>query len=238
MPIVFEALNEFKSAIEEVNALLNLACEHERLSYNAILKSAILLLSAKVEAFLEDILKEYIEKINALKLGRKIPSELTLQHLVHKIKQAKQITEQLDSITKKQGTREDKYDSMVTLFISLSELLRGNVIDIDNLKIPISFDYGKHGANAIERLFVLIGIDNVFDILNVMSVEISNINIKEQINTLIDLRNPIIHRDEDTGLTVKDVDGYVQVMKLFADKSTELLTICLICINYNKRKVI
>ncbi|MBF0538070.1 MAG: hypothetical protein HQL03_07440 [Nitrospirae bacterium] len=238
MPVVFEALNEFNNAIEEVNALLKLAHAHTHLSYNAILKSAILLLLAKVETFLEDILEEYIKKINDLKLGKEIPSELTVPHLVYKIRQTKQITEQLDGSIKKTGTNKDKHDSMVHLFNSLSELLRDNIINIDSLKIPISFDYGEHGASAIKKLFVLIGIDNVFDMLNMMSVNISSINIKEQINTLIYRRNAIIHRDEAfDDLNLKIVDDYVSIMRLFANEITELLTIWLVYI-YSKRKVI
>ncbi|MES0336129.1 MAG: HEPN domain-containing protein [Candidatus Magnetobacterium sp. LHC-1] len=241
MPIVFEALNEFNSSIKEIKALLKLASEHEHLSYSAILKSAILLLSAKTETFQENILNEYIEKINALKLGKDIPPELTRQHLIYKIKQTKQLTEKLEKSTKKQVTHKDDSDSMVAEFIGLSEQLseqlKDNVTEIDRLKIPISFDYGEHGAKPVKNLFSLIGIANVFDMLNLMSVDLSSINMKEKFNTFTALRNTIIHRDEASDLSMETVNDYVTIMTLFASEIAELLTIWLVFTDRKRRAV-
>ncbi len=90
MATSFEALAGFDVALEEVNILIKSALKNEKneLYYKAINKSAILLLAAKFEAFIENILEEYIAKLNSMNLvNRLIPDDIKLQHSFMQIEQ-------------------------------------------------------------------------------------------------------------------------------------------------------
>ena len=103
---------------------------------------------------------------------------------------------------------------------------------IDSVKIDNSFDYGKHGQNAILKLFSRIGIEDIFEICTIYEIEESlsaepetaqMIDIVADINSMTHIRNNILHTDATPNLTHSQILEYKKHLVLFADKLVQVL---------------
>lgn len=214
MSTSFEALSEFDAALKEVNILIKSASKNEKndLYYKAINKSAILLLAAKFEAFIENILEEYISKLNQLKLSNiKVPQIIKLNHSFNK----------MDRIHSCKGHRH-KLTEIEELFKELAKLWSSRKTIFKSIEIPISFDY-KHGEREIEDLFAQVGMTNILD-ADIISKNKENIDIRGKINSLTHLRNNIIHEDATPTLTHIEITDYLEALQEFAETITNLLS--------------
>ena len=213
MSTSLEALSEFDVALEEVNMLIKSASKNEKnaLYYKAINKSAILLLAAKFEAFIENILEEYIAKLNKLKLSNiKVPQIIKLNHSFNK----------LDRIHSCKGHKQ-KLSEIEGLFKEMSVLWSSRKQIFKSIELPISFDY-KHGEKEITDLFIQIGMTNILD-EEIISNKKEKIDIRGKINSLTHLRNNIIHEDATPTLTHLEIRDYLESFQKFAEKITDLL---------------
>jgi hypothetical protein len=213
MSTSFEAFSELHVALEEVNMLIKSASKNEKndLYYKAINKSAILLLAAKFEAFIENILEEYISKLNQLKLSNiKVPQIIKLNHSFNK----------LDRILSCKGHKH-KLTEIEGLFKELSVLWSSRKQIFRSIELPISFVY-KHGEKEITDLFIQIGMTNILD-EEIISNKKEKIDIRGKINSLTHLRNNIIHEDATPTLTHIEIRDYLESFQKFAEKITDLL---------------
>jgi len=214
MSTSFEALSEFDTALKEVNILIKSASKNEKndLYYKAINKSAILLLAAKFEAFIENILEEYISKLNQLKLSNiKVPQIIKLNHSFNK----------MDRIHSCKGHRH-KLTEIEDIFKELAILWSSRKQIFKSIEIPISFDY-KHGEREIIDLFTQVGMTNILDAA-IISKNNEKIDIRGKINSLTHLRNNIIHEDATPTLTHIEINDYLEALQKFAEKITDLLS--------------
>ncbi len=216
--------NDFKTALEEVEALIEAAKEFENNNenkYSACKKSALLLLTAKFENFVETVAEDYINKINMLNItSDKIPDILLLNHTF-------QALEEVEKIKHKQEKVKNTFKELSLIWSETNKPVA--------LKITCKFNYGSHGEKQLKKLFTTIGIDDIFSEVKVLqkqetllaNEEEEEIDIKESFNSVTGLRNNIIHQDASPSIGIESVEQYKEHLKLFAEE--------LIC--YLERKI-
>ncbi|WP_342506110.1 MAE_28990/MAE_18760 family HEPN-like nuclease [Sporosarcina sp. FSL K6-2383] len=217
MPNQLESFTKFNKALEEVGRLMGLAsiCEDMQSEYAALNKSALLLLTAKFEVFVEDIVEEYVENINSMNVANLLISEqLKIRHSITRIKEL--------SLTIEHVHNEEK---SIQVLKELAELWQEQEATFVGLNISNKFNYGKHGARELRKLFSNIEISNVFETIVLYSdnehslLENSQvINFEVIYNNIVNLRNQISHQDKTPNMTHKQIEGYVVYFNRFSKK--------------------
>lgn len=231
----FESLTSFSSALEEVETLI-IAAESEvdnKLRYLTYNKASLLLLLGKFENFLEQSIEEYVERINSLSLYVGcIPDDLKINHSIYLFEKNKETLGQ-----------KHKQDEQTELFVELGTLWRGNEI-FRKLSVNSKFNYGKHGGKEMVRLFNNIAIPDIFEVIKVyekkesmLSDELAEVNLKDEINTMTNLRNNIIHQDATPNLTHVNLVRYRDFLKDFAHELVAYLVRALSEIASNRESV-
>lgn len=213
MAYVFEALTEFDEALEEVRILCRSAAKNTTNDkyYKAVNKSAVLLLTSKFESYLENVLEEYISFINSMNLSaKKIPNICKLNHTYPIINA---ICEQ-----------NDKYNRQPEMVLNLEEISKLWALHdekFNQLNIQFKFNYGKHGEKEIVKLFNKIGIDNIFSEITIyeMSGSVSQqVDVKGRINSIVGIRNNIIHSDANPSLTHVQIKIDIKLLHCLAEE--------------------
>lgn len=225
MPNMFDSENEFVKALEQVDLLIQEAqgAEEQQKKYLTYNKANMLLLLAKFENFLEQIVEEYIDCINNLRLcAHCIPEEIKLQHSICLFDKSKEY------LKNAQKAEESK-----SMLVELGELWKGQA-PFDHLEINAKFNYGKHGDKEINKIFYNAGIDNIFDKVKIYeqtetmleeSPTRSEIDIKSTINSMINMRNNIIHADATPDLTHRDIIKYRDYLRQFSKEIAQILEV-------------
>lgn len=222
MVVSFTCQNEFSNVLSEIDFLIQTAESYEKDAdkYYTFNKSAILLLLAKFENFLENLIFEYVSNLEQLKLN----------------------PEQLSEAMKVQSTNSALNDqffrSLRSLRPSAIEQLRlimplwSPSSSLDTIYANNKFDYGKHGSKSIKKLFRRIGINDVFsdcqvyeprDTLAHRGKDRVKIDIMADINAMTYYRNNIIHEDRAPTLTHNQIQTYKSRLLLFASALVDLL---------------
>jgi hypothetical protein len=222
MASYFSCHDEFIYALHEVDILLKVAEGHQKkpLEYATFNKACLLFLVAKLEVFLEEVVREYTFRIEQLKLPSERFPDIIKLHCSKYL-----IDEQfLTALDKSRTSSIERLKEISLLWHSGHQI---NSVKIDN-----SFDYGKHGQNAILKLFSRIGIENIFEICPIYETEESltdepettqMIDIVADINSMTGIRNNILHSDATPNLTHFQILEYRKHLVLFADKLVQVL---------------
>lgn len=216
-----QATADFDSSLREADALLVLAASMhgDAVAFSALLKSSILLLTSKLEAFLEGAAEEcrfFIE--NAACSAGILPSAMRVAMLqsffddsfLMKLKHGNpQILDRLDA---------------------LKELFYGG--EVQKLVVETKFSYGKHGDSEVRKLFQRFGIKDIFESAYEEDIDA----IKADLNSLTAIRNNIIHNDASPSFSVEQVLGFVAKMRDFSSR----LDACLYehCLGITMRKAV
>ncbi|MBF0568458.1 MAG: hypothetical protein HQK95_06265 [Nitrospirae bacterium] len=217
MPSSFQRIETFREALKEVDFLVECAIKSEREAHTCSIynKVAILLLSAKFENFLEEIVEEFgfkLEEANLMPI--KLPETIKIlssQYLIMK-----------DDFL---GALKSGKNSTSTTLHKIAEIWDSER-PIKSLDIDNSFDYGKHDPKAIVKLFKRIGVEDIFDCCPVYETQESmsseagspvQIDITASVNALTGYRNKIIHEDgSPSSLTYEQIRTYIGHLVLFA----------------------
>lgn len=215
----FESLHKFNVALREVIILIRrfkLEESKSRTISNIYLKSALILLTSKFEAFLENVVSEYIDKLNNLLSVEQLPEIIKVHHT----------KEQMENFyfcfqkTKEQ----DKRNKIINYMKDLS-LLWQNDTSAKPIKISNKFNFGRHGQEAINDLFYRIGFENILDEITITEKiktidgdEEEQIDFKAKINEITNKRNTIIHNDTSITFTKEELICYIQYLKQFSNK--------------------
>lgn len=228
-PDLLEVVNEFNQTLNEVEVLISTAEENisDNLRYSTYIKSAILLLSGKFENFLELISDTYIYQINKSNLiSKKIPESIKLSHsykIIEKIKNKKSV------VGSEKETRQF-FNEIGAIWVLEDQ-------PFSNVQIECKFSYGKHGEEELIKLFSNIGINNIFDQIQVIMpneddpTEKNVIDFKGTFNTLTGLRNNILHQNASPNLTHLDVLTNLNIIKTFSNELSNYLDNSLVAIN-------
>lgn len=225
MAIRIETADNFTARLLEVDLLLEEAdkCapggmrENEHLAA-ALNKAALLLLTGKFESFLESTAEEFLFALNqAGAHARHIPERLLVEHSVKAVKEAKERLARGDIA------------NLRNVFLALGRHW-GELEPCSNLSVCCKFSYGKHGEKEIMRLFRRLGIDNVFTVVKVTILQEtyegqspSEIDIKGMVNSLINIRNNILHQDSSPTLTTITLRQQSAWLRLFAHELVKVL---------------
>ncbi|TFE01484.1 MAE_28990/MAE_18760 family HEPN-like nuclease [Jeotgalibacillus salarius] len=214
------SFHNFDNALAEVGLLIKFANDFEKnpLEYAALNKSALLLLTAKFEVFVEDVVREYIEEINLMNLTNLLISDqLKMKHSVTRIKEILDIIE-----------HPNKEEQRMEVFKEIAKLWSSKAENFDSLNIPNKFNYGKHGSKEMEKLFKNIEIENVFETIKLYTDQNDSmisggeiIDLRGIINNITNQRNKISHQDETPNITHKEIADYASYLNRF---SKELCT--------------
>lgn len=222
MTFQLDSFVTFNNALEEVSFLLDFAnnCESTPKKYAALNKSALLLLTSKFEVFVEDVVREYIEEINLMKLTVPLISDhLKMKHSITRIKELVDIIE-----------HPNKEEKRIEVFKEIAKLWSDQHETFDELNIPNKFNYGKHGSKEMEKLFKNIEIENVFETI-IIYTDAENsllgseevIDLKGIINNITNQRNKITHQDQSPNVTHQEIQGYVDHLSSFSKELCEYL---------------
>jgi hypothetical protein len=195
--MLLDAKEEFEEAIKEIDLLIDYAKRNQKNinKYATFNKSAVVLLCAKFEAFLEGFLEEYA----CMHLEKSTNKNLNLdfqEHLIDCIMESLSVTKS-NKIKRKAHIK-----SLITLCGD------DEVVDIEEFKYNNKFNYGKHGQTEVERLLKGFGFSNF----------LSEDHVKlffEKFNSLNGMRNNIIHQDKTPSLTHQTVGEYKEVTHSF-----------------------
>lgn len=188
-----ECIDRIRININEVNVLIEYAKTNIKnvSTYQLFNKIAVVLLSTKLEVFIEDFIEEHIQRQLKNHTTKTFPQDLKEKYFDRGIL--------LISEKKKRSEKEKLFASLLTLY-SGDE----NSIDsIMNITPSNKFSYGKHGQKEIESLFCNHGLENL--IRQKETQEYLN-----QINSLIAIRNNVIHQDATPSLTHNTIETHVR----------------------------
>lgn len=232
--INFESLRKFHIELREVIVLIRRSKKEElksRAIGNIYLKAALILLTSKFEAFLENIVSEYIILLNEDETIKLIPEILKLYH-------TKELFEKFGIYFHKiyeDDKRKIISDNMKDLALLWKDDINAKPIEISN-----KFNFGKHGEKAINELFRRIGFNNILDeFIIVKKVQTldgeveEDINFKAKVNELTHKRNVILHNDTSITFTKEEIVDYIKYLKQFSQKLVNELIKSIKCCQIN-----
>lgn len=228
MLISFSSVEDFNESLSEVRIILRRAekSQAKRKEYDICIKSALLFLVAKFEAFLENLVSDYIQIIENKELcPADLPDVLKL-HYADKLINDKFISE----------LRNHKPSALRTI-TRLSQFCMGQEA-VNSIDIDTSFDYGKHGQKAINKLFSRIGIEDIFSTCTIYEMRETltgntrvYIDIVGDINALTNHRNRILHTDITPSVTHQQINAYHKHLAQFSKKVGKVLELKLDCLH-------
>lgn len=179
-----DSIDNFRNSLSEFDILIDYARRNISKvdKYQLFIKLSVVLLSTKLEVFIEDFVEEHSIRMLTGHTNISLPQDIKNNYLNRAVELI---------------ANERKQHKKTSLFQSMYILLQDNGIKITstaNIKPSTSFSYGKHGQSEIESLFerhglgVFIKTRNSQDCLKVM-------------NSLISIRNNVIHQDATPGTT-------------------------------------
>ena len=217
--INFESLHKFHIALREVIVLICRSKREEekcRTISNIYLKAALILLTSKFEAFLENAVVEYIALLNENVAIEFIPEIIKINH-------TKEVFEKLGTCFQKIH-EEDKRKLISENMKDLALLWKSNT-NAKPIQINNKFNFGRHGEKAINELFRRIGFNNILDEFVIVKkvqtfdgMEDENINFKAKVNELTHKRNTILHNDTSITFTKEELVDYIKYLKQFSQK--------------------
>jgi hypothetical protein len=216
---IFECINKFNNECnKDIDKLIQFSREYDE-SVQLFISSAIVLLGAKFESCIENIISEYVDKINTEADKNLIPNTLKYSSIYHKLSNYKD----------KLSANHFNCFSNDGDFLTEIELFINNVINnSNNLIINNKFNYGKHGYKELVNLFNNIEInikDDCFDKQHPKSelydYVIGEISFESKFNEFMNYRNKVAHQNEYPNITSDDIKKIVETFKEFI-KSIDL----------------
>lgn len=219
---IFVATGDFAAALYEVDMLLERAAESEADmdATNTYTKAAILLLSGKLESFMEHIVEEYCFQLGGLHL---VCSGIPAAVRAHASKQYLG-EDVLMALGRGDG---EKYAATMR---ALGALWVDGCAPVE-VKVDTTFAYGKHGEKEIRRLFSRIGLADVFAACLVPDTsealddpeEKEPVSAAPDINALTGYRNYIIHNDGTPNVTHVQIRRYRDRVLAFSERVDAVL---------------
>lgn len=195
-----DCIDNFRNGMCEFDTLINYAKRNlSQISrYQLFIKVSIVLLSTKLEVFIEEFMEEHSTKMLREHTNISLPQDIKNEYLNRAVELI---------------TKEKKQNKKDLLFQSLYILLRNTECEIsivDNIKPQTSFSYGKHGQNEIESLFTKHGLGDFIK-------STQSQNCLKIINSLISIRNNVIHQDASPGITHQTIIDHKKNILKFID---------------------
>lgn len=199
-----DSIDEFQDRLKEIDSLVRYArrCNKDISEYQMFNKIAIVLMITKFEVFVENFIDEH---------SRKVLEQHTSKTILDSIRES-YVKEIVASayMNKKIKKKEDIVKNLLCLYGPTEN----NLLSLMKFRPKLAFNMGKHGQKELESIFICHGMESF-----IKSREVSH--LLESINSLIDIRNNIVHTDATPSLTDVDVIRYKQCLVDFADLLAE-----------------
>lgn len=213
MPLTFEASKDsIQSIRNDIDILFNLIKDsnHEN-QRELFIKISFVLLVTKFQVFVENILDEFLNRINKGQLKfEKIPLFIKLNSIKVRIEDFK-LNEKLKNPQKyKNGD----------FAVEIKEILNSLNIHFSNevndayLKLKCKFPLGKTGSSRLRNLFYQINGENIYEVCGIDS---------NKLDSLLNIRHNVIHKDANPGLTEITVNDYENFLIDFITKIDKYL---------------
>lgn len=211
-----DSKEKFYTSIQEITFL------NQKIGNNsgdkALFKSIVLLLSAKLEKYVKDSAQEYVQKLLKLNLTKNdIPWELFVEIIKNEVNTINKV--KIENYLTKETYKERS--RVLSLIWDDKKILKS--LKCAEFSISIS----NNGTNEFERVYKKIGFPNIIneledyvlndDVLDSIC-SLTSYSIKEKINSIIHMRNNIIHDDATPQITPSDIKLYIEVVKSFVDQ--------------------
>lgn len=202
----FESTKDFDKSISEVDFLLDRAksVQGEANEFTIYVKASIILLTAKIEAFSENILEEFVRKLAEKKFKPKfISKDLRIHATTFLLK---------DLVGDKPfSAKEEAISALVK-----AAALWNEDLELPDLPVNPKFDFGKHGSKQFKKFFSRIGVVDICEQCQISSGTESLLaggtikrNISADIDSITNIRNNIIHTDSSpASLTYQQIEEY------------------------------
>lgn len=212
-----EAKTDFDAALLEVDALLDRARSGgiAEVEHTALLKGALLLLCAKVEAFLEETTSEYCFIVgNRCGLTERLPERIRISATLQFLLKPEVLTARLRSAA----------PEGVTIMKALASLWSANCA-VEDLDVGAKFNYGNHGSKEVGRLLEKIDLNDVFETCKISrsteladgTIETNRLSVRPTFDSITNIRNNILHSDASPSITPEQVADYRSQLLDFAE---------------------
>ena len=195
-----DSIDNLRNSVREIDILLKYAARNtsDINKYQLFNKISIVLLSTKLEVFIEEFMEEHVGmQLNNHTIDT-FPKELKNNYFDRGVEL---IAEKKKRIEK---------DGIFRIMVTLCGNNISNISELRKICPPIKFNYGKHGQKEIEDLFERHG-------LGIFIKSQDAQNCLKMINSLISIRNNVIHQDATPGLTHQTIADHKKNVLLFAD---------------------
>lgn len=187
----FDSIKDFIDSLEEIDLLIMYAKRNEKYipKYRLFNKSAVILLLTKFENFIETFLEEHSYYVLEKHTSFTIPDKMKVQYIVNAIEKATRFPD---------NTKKAKVIEKLKCLSSE----KGTKLDVlKDYRPRTTFDYGKHGSKEITKMFQIHALDDF-----IANSEVTM--ILQGLDSLIAIRNNIIHQDATPSLTHKDIEQH------------------------------
>ena len=196
---------KFQNRMEEVQCIIDLIPEKPKSdnisTIDALTRASIVLLSSHLEGFLQDIMEEFIEGLNELEISfSKLPVELYVQNEFPK------------------GKFYDNRKEMIK-FIENVKLLQKIDPEISLNKNNFNKTESNPTSDIINKLFNIIGVENVIDELNIKIKKLSD--KKKYKNFFTDDEKKEL--EEQYGCIIDGIDKYIVKKRNMVNKKSRAI---------------
>ena len=221
---MMQAKKDFDASIDEVEFLNRTAQEvgpegDTKIYYKVI----ILLLCAKIETFVKDSTKEYIDFLLDLNLSKKdIPEKFLIEIIRNEI-------QKISDVGLEKYIRNQRFVERSKVF----SLIWDSKYSLTKLeKEDFTVSISNNGTTAFEDSYKKIGFPNIIKEMEDFKTEegifgmvstLTSYSIPNTINKIVRMRNEIIHEDATPSITENDVDLFINISKDFISKVDHVL---------------
>lgn len=195
-----DSIDQIRQNISEVDMLLNYASHNTNdvQKYQLFNKTAVVLLSTKLEVFLEEFIDEHSRKILNGHTNSSLPSDLKKSYVDSTFEKVSDISDRSKKI---------QYMSLLMKLFSSNE---ETISALSPIRPSLKFSFGKHGQKEIEKMFERHGLKNFINSSDVQ-------NALRMMNSLFSIRNNVIHEDASPALTHQTIKGHRDNIMHFVD---------------------
>jgi hypothetical protein len=194
-----DCIDDFRITIKEINILIGYAKRNSIKieKYRLFNKSAIILLCSKFEFFLENFMEEFLDDVISKNDNHSLPESIK-EHLTDVV---------LENINSQTNIK--KKTPFLSQLISLYSSEKTNAKKL-GIVPNAKFKMGKHGEKEVKSLFIRFGFS---DFINQSDL----IPFFTSFNSLLAIRNNIVHEDATPSLTHNDVCKFLDDITFFVN---------------------
>lgn len=197
---MIESIDDFKKNLKEVDILIAYSRANVKKvdKYKLFNKTAVVLLCSHFEVFIEAFISEHVDVLKSCYLSDTLPQYMKDNYINDTIKLLRTISDP------------SKNPKPLKALFRLHDSATSDIRAIPDLELDIKYSFGRHGQKDTERLFRKFGFATF-----VLSQAFQD--PFKVINSVINIRNHIVHEGSAPMLTHEDIVSYRSEFLKFAN---------------------